>query len=407
MHPCPEARSEIDFLVECARASLTGTQVAPNSMGNVDWDVLLRFAQQHGLIPCLARDFNHRNDIPAAISSRVEEMARANAQTGLLLTGELLKVVRVLREHGISALPYKGPALAAAAYGDVALRQYCDLDILMSQRDVLRAVKALVARGYRSGLRYEPAGTAAYLHWGAEWPLFSPGGVLIELQWRLAPRYFPVELNIDDLLERATTVALGGGDVPTLAPEDNLLILCVHGGKHRWERLSWMCDVAQLIRSNSHLNWTVVGERARRLGIQRLLWVGLTVAERIVPLTLPGQVRHAMERDRMTARLTACGANLVSSSEPATGGDDAPRAEYFRYQFLIRERMRDRLRFLLRLTFAPGPGEWAMLRLPRALTPLYRIVRLYRLAIRAGKMAAGKTAKARAKMPSGAGTAGP
>ena len=48
----------------------------------------------------------------------------------------------------------------------------------------------------------------------------------------------------------------------------------------------------------------------------------------------------------------------------------------------LRERRRDRMRFLARLTFTPGPGEWETVHLPKSLFPLYRIVRLARLAAR-------------------------
>jgi hypothetical protein len=35
-----------------------------------------------------------------------------------------------------AAIFYKGPALAAMAYGNVALREFSDLDILMKKEDV-------------------------------------------------------------------------------------------------------------------------------------------------------------------------------------------------------------------------------------------------------------------------------
>jgi hypothetical protein len=48
----------------------------------------------------------------------------------------------------------------------------------------------------------------------------------------------------------------------------------------------------------------------------------------------------------------------------------------------LRERRADRLRFLSRLAFTPGPGEWKAVRLPVAFFPLYRLVRVGRLAAR-------------------------
>jgi hypothetical protein len=58
------------------------------------------------------------------------------------------------------------------------------------------------------------------------------------------------------------------------------------------------------------------------------------------------------------------------------------KLSYFRLMMRLRERRWDRVRFASRLALTPGPGEWQAVRLPRPLFPLYRIVRLARLAAR-------------------------
>jgi len=45
-----------------------------------------------------------------------------------------------------------------------------------------------------------------------------------------------------------------------------------------------------------------------------------------------------------------------------------------------RERIRDKARFLWRLAITPGISEWSTIQLPEFLSPLYRVVRLTRLA---------------------------
>jgi hypothetical protein len=46
----------------------------------------------------------------------------------------------------------------------------------------------------------------------------------------------------------------------------------------------------------------------------------------------------------------------------------------------LRERVSDRLRFAARLAFTPSVGEWDVVHLPAPLFPLYRVVRLFRVA---------------------------
>ena len=52
----------------------------------------------------------------------------------------------------------------------------------------------------------------------------------------------------------------------SLAPEDNLLLLCMHGAKHCWSRLERVCDVAELITSHSNLDWVALVSRAKVFG---------------------------------------------------------------------------------------------------------------------------------------------
>lgn len=53
--------------------------------------------------------------------------------------------------------------------------------------------------------------------------------------------------------------------------------------------------------------------------------------------------------------------------------------EYFRLVMKLRERRVDRWRYLWRLVWTPSSGDIAAVRLPEALFPVYRIVRMGRL----------------------------
>jgi len=38
--------------------------------------------------------------------------------------------------------------------------------------------------------------------------------------------------------------------------EDELVLICIHGAKHFWERLMWIADVAALISRQTAINWS-------------------------------------------------------------------------------------------------------------------------------------------------------
>ena len=61
---------------------------------------------------------------------------------GVELTRELARIMACLENHSVDAIPYKGPALAQAIYGDVAMRQFSDLDILIRVSESNRRSRA-------------------------------------------------------------------------------------------------------------------------------------------------------------------------------------------------------------------------------------------------------------------------
>jgi len=53
----------------------------------------------------------------------------------LRMTADLVRVVRALESAAIPVLCLKGPVLGQLYYGDPAMRDYMDLDILVKQSD--------------------------------------------------------------------------------------------------------------------------------------------------------------------------------------------------------------------------------------------------------------------------------
>src|SRR5438445_800859 len=90
--------------------------------------------------------------MPAGVLDRLRRQAAENARRSLRLTRELVAVVRLGQSHGIPLVSLKGPILSLSVYGDIALRQFADLDVLVHRADVSRARELLLSCGYRPQL---------------------------------------------------------------------------------------------------------------------------------------------------------------------------------------------------------------------------------------------------------------
>jgi hypothetical protein len=277
------------------------------------------------------------------------------------------------------ALPYKGPVLAQSLYRDLGLRSFSDLDFLISPADFERAKQALAEIGYRPAADLTPAVERFWLRRGYERSFDSAAGEnLVELQWALLPHFYAVDLRVEDLLARTGKTFVGEAEVPCLSPEDSLLVLCLHAAKHLWTRLIWLSDIAETLRSYSGtqtIDYSMVFSRARSLGIARILGVSLWLVKNVLRTEIPQPAEEMITAD---PRVPALGIEFAERlARGATYNFES--TEYFRLILKLRERRADRLRYLWRLVWTPGAGEIAAVRLPEALFPFYRIVRIGRL----------------------------
>src|SRR5262249_39051879 len=149
----------------------------------------------------------------------------------------------------IEVLVLKGPVLSQMLYGDVALRQFSDLDLLVRPADVQRCKLALKETGYVANVLLTPKEEKAHIASGYEYVFDgTQHKSLIEVQWRILPRFYAVDFDTERLFGRAETVSVCGRPVKTIDGGDLMLVLCVHAAKHLWQKIAWIRDIAELAR---------------------------------------------------------------------------------------------------------------------------------------------------------------
>jgi hypothetical protein len=142
---------EIELLLRCARTQLSAEaieRVEQLLQGPLDWDLIQEKGNDHGLVALVARTLlsDSRFQLPPQVRKSLEDTYHQNAERNLALTTELLAILARLEQNGIAAIGYKGSVLAAMAYGDIALRQFCDLDLLVRPPDAEPARVRLIRR---------------------------------------------------------------------------------------------------------------------------------------------------------------------------------------------------------------------------------------------------------------------
>jgi hypothetical protein len=345
----------------------------------IQWKSLYELAERHGVQPLLYQALQSVADaVPAEAMNRLKRSNDANLHKTLLLSRELIRIVEHLSTLGLEVIPYKGLALAETLYGDISMRPSGDIDLLIHAQDLPRIREAVCELGYTPHAPLSESEERAYLKSGYECAFDGEAGPnLLEVQWAIQPRFYAVDFDMTGLFDRAVTITVAGRTMKTPSYADLLLVLSVHAAKHMWGRLIWLCDIERLLQLPG-LDWVWIGSQARGLGIARILRITMLAANRMLGIAVPQAAETNLPQDPSGSAL----ANEVLAHIAGEQTYNVESLSYFRMMMRLRERTTDRIRFLQRLVLTPGPGEWEAVRLPHSLSPLYRLVRLSRLAAR-------------------------
>lgn len=320
----------------------------------VDWPRLLVLARGHGVVGQLAARL-HKLDapvIPSEIKEALLERQREQNFLTLRLTAELFRLLELFSRNEIRVLVIKGPVLAVQAYADPGVRGYGDLDLLVRQRDIRRATELMIASGYQAAISLDAieAGKIPGQY------LFSKldSQLLVELHNDATLRYFPRQLPIEDFFARQIRVRLDAHEVPAPSLEDHLVLICVHGAKHFWERLALIADVAGFVAQQTSISWDRAGSSARAVQSEHLLHTGLRLATDVLRTELPEQIVARVREDAVAAKLAA----RVLQWLPAAGNAQLGLFERATFRLCMRGNFLAAPGYLLRLSFSPTEEDW-------------------------------------------------
>lgn len=365
------------LLAGCSAANQEkNDRIEPLLRSPLRWDVVLDLADRHGVQPLLYQALSNSHAVPTEPLSALKQKYQTNVHKSLMLSRELIRIVDELSVAGIEVMPYKGLALAETVYGDIALRQSGDIDLFVRASDIARVREVLGGLGFIPHLRWSEAQEKSYLKSGYEYSFDGTAGRnLLEVQWAIQPEFYSVDFDMESMFRRAVVAPVAGHPMKTPAMEELFIVLSLHAAKHVWGRLIWLCDLARVMEKQT-LDWGRIGSHAKKLGIERILRVTLLLANRLLGAPISADADINIPEDKRSDFLAKEIEVYIASDKTF----DVESVAYFRLMLRLRERRRDQARFLSRLLFTPGPGEWAAIRLPAPLFPLYRVVRVTRLA---------------------------
>jgi hypothetical protein len=342
----------------------------------VDWNRFLALANRNSVAPMVGARLSVEGvaNLPPHVARALGLSYRVNALRCNHRAGCAAEIVDSFAASGVPAIAIKGPALAIAAYGDVAMRVFGDLDFMVRLSDLPRAAKALEQVGYSSAT-YR-AGVVESGFFPDVTLDFSREDSVVDLHWRLSPGHFPFAPEGEQVWDRTVEIELLGRRIRVLGPVDTILFQACHGCKHGWMTLAQVCDFARVLATAEPISWSSVLDDARRTRSLMMLLLGVDLADSLALCEVPAELLDAARRD----------SRLASPSRRVTRGIfDLSRAVELD-EWLIAlgtiESLRDRVRYIVGRVFAPKMSDCMLMPLPRALYPLYYPARPFLVAFK-------------------------
>ncbi|MBZ2166316.1 nucleotidyltransferase family protein [Methanobacterium spitsbergense] len=367
--------SEDELLICCSN-----TWIDPETMSKIvslvsedlDWNYIIQLASRHRLKPLLYRNINLicPDMVPENVLCELKEYFNANVRKNLLMTGELIKILELLKAYGIDAIPYKGPSLALLAYENLALREFNDLDIFIFKKDVLKTKKLMKSNKYSLYFLNDPKPESHYINTQREYKFINDiNGIMVEMHWR----FQGISDNFIDQ-KSLKNIEINRRNTLRFSNEDLLLILCTHSANHNWISLSWISDIAQFIQ-NQNINWPYVLDKANTYEIKKILCINLYLVKYLFNIKIPQDILERLSYEYSVKDISL---NIIKQIFEQ---HDINLAKEALIQFRIRDNWINGIKFCLWRAFSPTSLEWDTLQLPEILYPLYYIYRPIRLLI--------------------------
>ena len=346
-----------------------------------DGEALLAAARRHGLLAILYRSVQGEcsGETAAGLEERLRGLYLRNAERNLRMSAQLIAVVERFEREGVDVVPFKGPVLAEAVYGDIGMRQFADVDILVARDDVRRAGDVLGSLGFElahgsrtidDALLQSAECQALFCH--------RTTSTSLELHWRTGPRFAYASLPAEDLIAVALPATLIGRTIRGLTPADTYLVICVHAAHHLWDQLEHAATLARFIRGGAVDDWPSVLDRAAAYGCLRRCLIGAILARRLTGVVLPPELEDAVSGDPVALVLAGdAERHLFDERAAAPGGG----IRGIVWQSRALDSPGAAARHLVERAIMPGVRDWEWVDLPPGLRSLYYAVRPVRMAV--------------------------
>jgi hypothetical protein len=317
-----------------------------------------------------------QESVPIGIVRTLKCLCFNTSAQNLHFFSYLVNITDLFHKNDITVIPFKGPILSQELYGDLGMRPFSDLDIIVGKTDAVSAWQLLLDNGFEPALDLNIRQRQKYIK-STKHAAFLKDRVSLELHWSMTG-YLNSPLTIDHVKNDLKNVMTHNREMPTLCREKLLVYLCVHGASHGWMNLELVCSVAEILKDEDSLDWSLVNTLAAKWQCQRMLYLGLDLAWKLLEAPLPQVILDKVQADKQISGFTLEVVDFMftKGSEMKTKNLSD---KFSSFHIRIRDSFTDKLRYICRLAFCATVKDWAEYPVVASLSFLHFFLRPSRL----------------------------
>jgi len=365
---------DIKFLIYCCQ-----TEVSENNIKFItsylsaitNYQQIITTATQHGILSLVYKTIKKLQPDMKNLLLALHPHYLSTVQSNMSMSATLLKVLNLFKENNIKALSFKGPSLAQMAYGDITLRQFGDLDILIHKEDIKKIEALCISMGYKPYYDLTEVQKEVWYTYAKDMVFYHPvNKSVIEMHWLLLDADFPLQVDLDAIWKDTNTVEINRHPVQTFSSDALLLYLCVHGSKHLWERIVWIKDIDLMIRTQN-IHWDSLLLDAKKNNLKSMLFLGLHLAKLLFNTPLPKNIEVLLENEKVLSALSDF-VFLNWEKEQSMFQNTRAMLKFF-------PTFSTKYRYLHKVIIKPSNHEYRFIALPKGLYWVYYFIRPYLL----------------------------
>lgn len=367
---------DFQLLLCCASPKPDYRRIRAIAAAISNWQPILELSEGHGVLPMLRQGLKSAcwDIVPQTIKKELDRLASESIRKNLRFTGELFRLIDKLQANRIPVVVFKGPVLSQTLYGNLSIRQFADLDILVKKVDLRRAEDMLICDGYAPQFA-DRAFRHAFLYYQKQYAFLNEAtGNCVDLHWQFSRRGLTFPVHASEVWGRLRAVKVANRTVQTLSEEDLILFLAAHGTKEGWQRLIWIADFARLLQNHQDFDWSALVDRARQSRCSRSLLLAINLAFTLLNAPVPSNL--------VDIACTNSAVNSLSKKAQFRLVTATPQSELsdFATSLHAHDHLWQRLRAIFTVITTRTVGDHKAMPLPRSLWAIYYLTRPFRLA---------------------------